>query len=99
MPSLMDQLSPTLFWDARPGTVDPEKHAKQVIERVATRGTLAEWKATRKHYGDDRMKAVLTGLRELSPQTVAFCCAAFELKKEDFRCCTARPFPRAPWIY
>lgn len=99
MPSLMDQLSPTLFWDARAGTVDAEKHASQVIQRVVERGTLAEWKATRQHYSDDRLRAVITSLRELSPRDVAFCCVALNLKKENFRCCTARPFPRAPWIY
>lgn len=97
MASLMDELSPALFWDARPGGVDAEKHAKQVVLRVVERGTLAEWKAVRSHYGDERLRGIVTGAREMSPRAVAFCCAALGLKKEEFRCCTARPFPRAPW--
>jgi hypothetical protein len=99
MSSLMDQLSPSLFWDAPLGSVDSEKHAHQVIERVASRGTLAEWKAIRAHYGDHKLREILTSLRDLSPRTMAFCCAALDLKKEDFRCYTARPFPPAPWTY
>ena len=97
MASLMDQLSPALFWDARPGGVDAEKHAKQIVLRVVERGTLAEWKAIRRHYGDGRLRGIVTSVREMSPRAVAFCCAALDLKKEEFRCCTSRPFPRAPW--
>ena len=99
MASLMDELSPALFWDARPGGVDAEKHAKQVVLRVVERGTLAEWKAVRRHYGDERLRGLVTSAREMSPQVMAFCCAALDLKKEEFRCCTSRPFPPAPWIY
>ena len=99
MQSLVQALRPSLFWDTDFAQLDDERHASHIIHRVVERGTLEEWRATRAHYGDERMKAVVTQLRSLSPRDVAFCCAAFDLQKDDFRCCTARPFPPAPWIY
>ena len=96
MGDFLDQLSPGLFWDTRRENIDPERHARAIIQRVVERGTLAEWKATRKHYGDEKMRSVVTSLRWLSPRDVAFCCVAFELTPSDFRCCTSHPFPQAP---
>jgi hypothetical protein len=92
-------LPASLFWDCNLGTLDATKHAAQVIERVLEYGGLEEWRMMRRHYGDERMKQVVTQLRCLSPQSVRLCCIAFDLQPEDFRCCTARPFPPAPWSY
>jgi hypothetical protein len=92
-------LPANLFWDVNPGNLDSEKHAGQIIERVLEHGGLKEWQIVRRHYGDDKMIQVVTGLRCLSPRNVRLCCIAFDLQTEDFRCCTARPFPPAPWIY
>ena len=92
-------LSCGLFWDVNPEKLDVERHAPLIIGRVVERGTLAAWHTVRRHYGDEKMRKVVTGLRDLSPQAVSLCCVAFDLKREDFRCCTARPFPPAPWIY
>ena len=88
-----------LFWDCNLATLDAERHARQIVERVMECGGLEDWKTVWKHYGEERIKDIVTTARCLSPRTVAFCCAVLELKKEDFRCCTSRPFPLAPWIY
>ncbi len=88
-----------LFWDVDPGKLDLEKHAPLIIRRVVELGTLENWRTVRRHYGDARMIQVVTKLRDIHPQGVSLCCAAFGLTREDFRCCTARPFPPAPWIY
>lgn len=88
-----------LFWDVNPDKVDLEQHARWIMARVIEYGALKDWHAIRRYYGDERMKSELTQARELHPQVVSLCCAVFDLKKEDFLCCTARPFPRAPWIY
>lgn len=87
------------FWDVNPAKLDVERHAKQIIERVLVVGALEGWRAIRRHYGDDRLRSVVTQLRSISPQNIALLCLALGLKKEDFRCCTAKPFPAAPWIY
>jgi hypothetical protein len=88
-----------LFWDVDPAKLDVQMHAKTIISRVVELGRLVDWKRVRGHYGDAEMKRVLMSLRDLSPQGVSLCCAAFGLRKEDFRCCTGKPFPPAPWIY
>lgn len=88
-----------LFWDVDPAKLDVDRHAPLIIARVVERGTLANWHTVRRHYGDARMIEVVTNLRDFHPQAVSLCCAAFGLTREDFRCCTARPFPPAPWIY
>lgn len=87
------------FWDVNPANLDTEKHAKQIIERVLVVGALEGWRAIRRHYGDERLRSVVTQLRSISPQNIALLSLALGLRKEDFRCCTARPFPPAPWIY
>lgn len=87
------------FWDVNPANLDTEKHAKQIIERVLVVGALEGWRAIRRHYGDDRLRGVVTQLRSISPQNIALLCLALGLRKEDFRCCTAKPFPQAPWHY
>ena len=69
-----------------------------IILKVVELGRLEDWRRVREYYGDERMQQVVTTARELSPQAIALCCAAFELNPEDFRCCTSRPFPRSPWI-
>ena len=92
-------LFPALFWDVDLADLDVEKNARWIIGRTVERGGLADWKRVRSHYGDQRMIDAVTTMRELSPQSVALCCMAFDLNKEDFQCCTSRPFPRAPWVY
>ena len=96
MSTLMEQLSPTLFWDVNPEQLDPALHARQIIQRVVERGTLEEWRAMRRHYGDERLRSVVTSLRWLSRRDVAFCCVALDLTPDEFRCCTSHPFPQAP---
>ncbi len=87
------------FWDVNPARLDTERHAAQIIERILVIGGMEGWRAMRQHYGDDKLRSVVTKLRSLSPQNVALLCLALDLKKEDFRCCTAKPFPNAPWHY
>ena len=88
-----------LFWDTDIATLDLAKHEKQVIARVVERGGLEGWHKVRRHYGDEKLRQVVTKLRTLEPRTVNFLCLMLNLKREDFRCCTSRPFPPAPWIY
>lgn len=92
-------LPEALFWDSDPSTLDLDRHAKAIIARVVERGGLEGWHKLRRHYGDDKLRQVVTSLRTLEPRTVNFLCLMLNLNKENFRCCTSRPFPSAPWIY
>ena len=55
----LSQLSPQLFWDVDPDSIDPEAHADFLIVRVMERGTLDDVRATWYYYGADRIKAAL----------------------------------------
>lgn len=91
-------LPAALFWDTDPTTLNLDRHAKQIIARVVERGGLEGWHKLRRHYGDDKLRQVVTNLRTLEPRTVNFLCLMLNLTKENFRCCTSRPFPPAPWV-
>src|SRR5436190_14452400 len=92
-------LPTVLFWDVDPAKLDVDRSAAFIIARVVEWGRLEDWRKVRGHYGDERMKQCLTQARDLSPQAVSLCCTAFDLTREDFRCCTTKPFPPAPWIH
>jgi hypothetical protein len=89
-----------LFWDL-PASVDldPRTHGALIIARVVELGRMEDWRKILRYYGAETMKRVVTSARDLSPQTVALCCAAFDLTPQEFRCCTSRPFPPSPWIW
>ncbi|MCU0425280.1 MAG: hypothetical protein MUF71_06600 [Candidatus Kapabacteria bacterium] len=80
------QLSPALFWDVRPETIDWDAHARFVIERVLTRGTLEDWRTIVRFYGLERLAQEVVQMRSLDRQTLAFCSVVFDIPKEQFRC-------------
>jgi len=89
-----------LFWDLPTAVdLDPRTHAAMIIVRVVELGRLEDWRRILRYYGIQTMKQVVTSTRDLSPQAVALCCAAFDLTPQQFRCCTSRPFPPSPWIW
>ena len=91
----MAQFSNNLFWDCDPHSVDPEKHCRFIIGRVFSRGTMEDWHQLRSLFGHERLKREVVLLRALDPRSLAFCCAYFDLKKEDFRCYSKTP-PSSP---
>lgn len=88
-----------LFWDCMPDDLDLEANASFIIGRAVERGGLEDWKAVRRHYGDEKMKQVVTKLRSLCPKSVNLCCLAFDLEPKDFQCCTLMPSRPAPWTF
>lgn len=95
-------LSPTLFWDTNPETIDWETHARYVIERVLTRGTTQEWREIVRFYGLERIGAEAVQMRFLDRKTLAFCSAIFDIPKEQFRCYTnsiTTPSLKKLWDY
>lgn len=87
----MKRLSDHLFWDVDRDQIDPETHASWLAARVLEYGRWADWKALAEGYGKPRLAELVTGLRSLSPKSLAFCCAWFELPKSAFRCSASMP--------
>lgn len=82
----MKALSSHLFWDVDRDTIDFEKHASWLTQRVLEYGRWADWQILRAHYGKPRLAELATGLRTLSPKNLAFCSAWFQIPKSSFRC-------------
>ena len=80
--------SKNLFWDTDISTLDLEKHARFIIERVLTRGRMDDWRALNRLYGHDRIKAESLQIRYLDRVTLSFCSAYFEIPPSAFRCFT-----------
>lgn len=87
----MKELSEHLFWDVDRAGIDREIHAAWLTGRVLEYGRWEDWKILVAEYGRPRLATLATGLRSLSPKTLAFCCAWFQLPKSSFRCCASMP--------
>lgn len=93
------KLSPYLFWDTNPENIDYEKHARQVIERVVTRGTIADWFSIKAFYGLDRIQEEVVKIRSLDKLTLNFLSVIFHLPKSAFRCYNTEPSIQKLWNY
>jgi hypothetical protein len=91
--------SKELFWDVDPESLDRDEHARFVIERVMTRGTMADFLELQRTYGKNRIREELPHCRSLDPKTVSFSCVIYDLKKEDFKCYATKQSSQTHWIY
>ena len=91
--------SKKLFWDVDPESIDEDKHARFVIERVLTRGGMPDFKKLQGTYSKERIRRELPQRRSLDPKTLSFCCVIYGLKKEDFKCYTTMPSSQKHWTY
>ena len=82
---IVQQLSPTLFWDVDAGTVDAEVHRNFIIPRVMDRGSRSDAYAVWRHYGAESIKETLLRAPSLQRKTIAFFANQFHLRPEDFR--------------
>lgn len=62
---------PSLFWDVDPETIDEEKHARYIIERVLDFGNDEEARWVYNRYPRAKIMEVINNLRMLHPQTRA----------------------------
>ena len=58
-----------MFWDTDPKKIDPRKHAKYIIERVADFGHDDEVKWVWDFYDKDFLRKVINDSRSLRPRT------------------------------
>lgn len=80
------ELRPALFWDVNVKEVDLQKHSASVIERIATRGRLDEFRTMVKFYGQETVKNTLLNARYLDKRTLSYCSLIFDVPITEFRC-------------
>jgi hypothetical protein len=90
----LQDINPRIFWDMELGTLDYERNAPLIIQRVLEYGDLKDWYAIKKHYGLERIVSISKSFRTLDPVAVAWLCCLSNAKQEDFRCYRiAQSFP------
>ena len=86
-----------LFWDVDMQRFDQEKNARLVVERVFNYGDIGELKLIIKHYGSERVKALIVQAGYLDRKTLFFASLLFNLPPEDFRCYRKKQSHRTHW--
>ena len=77
----------SLFWDVHIDSLDLEKHARFIVERVVSRGNRQDWQLLKEIYGKERIRKEAMRIRSLDPKTVSFLSVYFGMEKNEFRCC------------
>ncbi len=63
MDSMIESLSPDLFWDVDPATIHAEKNARWLIERVLQRGKWEDWLVIKNYYSKKTLWSLAPRLR------------------------------------
>ena len=92
-------LSGTAFWDVDMKSLDYERNARFVIEKVMNYGLWADIVALLRFYGRERVKAEVVQVAYLKKKTLSFCCTIFDLTPDQFRCYTRQQSNPTPWNY
>jgi hypothetical protein len=92
-------LTTSIFWDTKYATIDFDKNAPYVIDRVLHYGTLKDWKSIQDYYGKQKIKQIVINLRYMDKRVLAYCSVYFKTAKEKFRCYNTEPLLQQQWNY
>lgn len=92
-------LNKRIFWDVNFDTLDYDKKASFIIERVFERGDVPDIRACRRYYGDELIREVLTNAKWLSLQTIYLACAVLNNELTDYRCYNTAQSNPGHWQY
>lgn len=93
------ELPDCLFWDADINSIDMEKHAAYIVEKVVSMGSWENFKTILSYYSKERVLKVLLSLRYLDAKTLAFCAAYFDTPLNKFRCYNYMQSNQIHWHY
>ena len=97
--TMMNALSPTLFWDVDRTTIEYTLHAPYIIERVLNMGTMEDFNIIKSYYGKTKLKQVAMQLRYMDDRLLHFCSVYFKTPLADFRCYTTKQLNHTHWSY
>jgi hypothetical protein len=92
-------LSKQAFWDVDMNTIDYEKNARHVVEKVIERGTNDDFLSILNFYGFEKVKQLALQALWLSDISINFCCALFKVKPTDFKCYEKKQLNLQHWNF
>ena len=92
-------ISKTAFWDVDFDSIDFEKNAVFVMEKVFNFGLWADQIAIIKYYGNERIKEDVVKGAYYNKKVLVFLCKIFDLQPTDFKCYTKRQLHQQHWGY
>jgi hypothetical protein len=93
------ELSKQAFWDVDMDSIDYEKNARFVVEKVIDRGNHRDFLQILAYYGKDNVRDLALKAIWLSDISINFCCKLFDLKPQDFKCYEKKQLNRAHWNF
>ena len=75
--------SQNLFWDSEIDDIDFQKNKRYIIERVITRGKMADFQILLSIYSKEEIKNQLRKSKELDPKTQHFCSWYFDIPQNE----------------
>ncbi|RLD22513.1 MAG: hypothetical protein DRI71_07415 [Bacteroidetes bacterium] len=82
---ILNEFDPGLFWDTKPENIDLQKHVRYIVERVITRGSLADWQRIKRLYGLKKIKELSVQIKTFDRKTICFLSAYFDVPEAKFR--------------
>ena len=92
--NLLEQLSKKAFWDVDMKTIDAEKHADYIIQKVFEYGNLEDMLNVHRYYGVKKIKEAFINYQFFLPDSAAFVAAIYNFDKKDLRCFSPKRFQK-----
>ncbi len=75
-----------LFWDIDPKTIDTERNARYVIERILDLGNLHDTRWLQAHYPEEKIKRVILMSRRLHKKSANFWRVMYHIPVTNIQC-------------
>ena len=97
--TIMNKLSPHLFWDVYMEKIGLDRSMRYIINRVLEYGLIEDWVIIYKHYGIDQIADIAMQLKDLDDKTLSFIAMLSKKPLEQFRCYTTKQSKPKHWNF
>lgn len=75
-----------IFWDVNFESLDYDKYANWIIERIFERGDIEDIRQCRRYYNDNKVREALLNAKFISKKRMYLAAAVIDEPIEKFRC-------------
>jgi hypothetical protein len=97
--NFLNKLSKHIFWDADINTIDVEKNAVFIMQRVIQYGLLKDWQIIKSEMGIDKIKKYAVQIPSIDPISLSFLSNLLNIDKSQFKCYKSRQLNPNFWSY